>query len=734
MRGDTAVASGHVEVLLHRIRQGGGLWFAVRSLRWLWRNGCWLLLLPLSCLLHAAGFRRLTIQTARIGHLTCEPDCFLKLQALGRLPHRRWFVLAPPDRVCNAQLLAYWQPHLHFVTHPMACRLLAILSLRGPMVHSVNDYILSFDAGAEYYQVNRDWGQRPPLLALRTDDRHALPGLLSGLGLPADAWYVCFHNREGGYSPLDEVIHAHRNARISNYREAMAYVVEQGGWCIRMGDPSMEKLPPMQQVVDYAHHPLRSDRADLLLCASCRFFVGSSSGLWNLASVFGVRSALANMIPVSTLGYGIGDLSIPKLLQRDGSTEPMPFKEVFEGGLANLRTASAYRAAGVQVIENSSADILDLVREMHQEISGCGHRAPLEDQLQTVFRGLMGPRDYGYPAAGRIGSKFLKKHRILTSANLQKPSQSEEILIFLHIAKTGGTTLGNILSSLYPVSQQLSAHVGPTDSALGVWPHEPFGRAWSELSEQRKDDIKHVAGHSLFGIHRVMDRPCRYVAMLRDPIDRVASSYYYIATQPGIPVHRDIVDGSGIEDYIRSKKGLDPHNYQTRILCGDEAYNANWAQVGQVLATPMPLEALETAKGNLDRHFLVVGPMEEFDKVLMLLKVRLGKPLQFFLYEKKNVNSDRPHLASLDPQTISSIKAANQFDLALYDAAKTRFALDCKPWEPLLEILLPAFQNLLVKYRSICTDSHQTLENEVFNRCAELDQICIDYTEEQGIS
>lgn len=313
--------------------------------------------------------------------------------------------------------------------------------------------------------------------------------------------------------------------------------------------------------------------------------------------------------------------------------------------------------------------------------------------------------------------------------DLEPLNENEEILVFLHIAKTGGTTLGNIFSTLYPVSQQLSAHVGSTDSALGVWPHEPFGHAWSEFSAQRKSEIRHVAGHSLFGIHRVMDRPCRYVAMLRDPIDRVASSYYYIATQPGIPVHREIVNGSGIADYIRSRKGLDPHNYQTRILCGDEAHNANWTQVENVLAKPMTPAALDTAKQNLDKHFMVVGPMEEFDKVLILLKLRLAKPLHAFLYEKKNVNSDRPALGSLDAGTIQAIRAANPLDVALYDFVKTRFDRDCQPWEPLMDILLPAFQNLLVQYLKIRATPDQKIEEEILSRCAELDLMCNEYTE-----
>ena len=61
------------------------------------------------------------------------------------------------------------------------------------------------------------------------------------LGLPPDAWYVCFHVREGGYSgDFDNI----RNCDIDNYVEAMQYITSKGGWVVRMGDASMKILPP----------------------------------------------------------------------------------------------------------------------------------------------------------------------------------------------------------------------------------------------------------------------------------------------------------------------------------------------------------------------------------------------------------------------------------------------------------------------------------------------------------
>lgn len=300
----------------------------------------------------------------------------------------------------------------------------------------------------------------------------------------------------------------------------------------------------------------------------------------------------------------------------------------------------------------------------------------------------------------------------------------DDILIFLHIAKTGGTTLGNILSGLYPVSQQMSSHVGRTASALGVWPPDAFGQAWAALDPQRKTEIRHIAGHSLFGLHRVVDRPCRYVGMVRDPIDRVASSFYYIATQPGIPVYQNISQGLTLAGYIDSKLGLDPHNYQTRILSGDERYNATWDRVGEALDQSMPESALQVAKGNVSNYFSVLGPMEQFDKVLMLLKLKFGFPLRSLLYEQKNVNRERPRSGSLDGDTVEAIRRANALDIELYQFVLDRFAAECELHGEFLDDLVEKFQALLVPFRQLSAMPKEYGLEGVEIKCSELDRIC----------
>lgn len=299
-----------------------------------------------------------------------------------------------------------------------------------------------------------------------------------------------------------------------------------------------------------------------------------------------------------------------------------------------------------------------------------------------------------------------------------------DILIFLHVAKTGGTTLGSILAGLFPLSGQLSTHVGKTFSALGVWPADEFGRTWAALESTRKAEIKHLAGHSLFGVHRVVSRPCRYIGMVREPVDRVASSYYYISTQPSIPVYEQIAKGMSLSDYIDCKVGLDAHNYQTRILSGDERCNATWDQVGEVLSKPIPESVLQVAKENIAKHFAVLGPMEQFDRVLMLLKLKFSFPMRSLLYEKKNVNHGRPSRDRLDESTIEKIKCANTLDSDLYQFVVARFERECALFNGLVDLLVVEFQTLLVAYRHACKMSDKSGFEALDLECARLDAFC----------
>jgi putative glycosyltransferase (TIGR04372 family) len=368
------------------------------------------LLIPAVAIAHIAGYRRITFIVGRIGHLAAEPDSFLKSVALGELPKRRYFFLAPPGAVSNEHLLSYWAARLSVVRDPALCRLLEAMSALGLMRFDAGRYVLRLDRTQEAYRINARWAGRAPLVALTEEDSVWGADEIAALGMPRDGWFVCVHAREGGFSPRDEATHAHRNGSIEALVPAMQEIVARGGWCVRMGDPTARPLPAMKGVVDYAHHGRRSPRLDVVLCARAKFFLGNSSGIALVSSVFGVPAALANMVPLSALGMMPSDLSIPKLLRSARDGRLLRFAEVLGSRALDFRYARMYAAAGIEVVENAADEIAALVAEMLDRIEGRHTPAPGDDELQRRFMALLRPGHYGHGAASRLGAAFLRKY------------------------------------------------------------------------------------------------------------------------------------------------------------------------------------------------------------------------------------------------------------------------------------------------------------------------------------
>lgn len=404
-----------IDYYVNKIRVVGLGW----TVRWIARRIAtevmWVVFLPITAIAHLAGYRRVSIFVERIGHLASEFDCFLKERALGRLPERRWFVVAPRRKVANPCLLDYWKRHVSIIQSPWICAVLSAMGRHGLMELDISHYTPTpVDKGAAtYHSVLEAWGNRPPILAL--DEAHRTRGraVLAEMGVPSDAWFVAIHAREPGFSVQNESAQAFRNSDILRLIPAIQEIRHRGGWVVRMGDPTMRPFPLMDGVVDYAVYPSRSDWMDVFLCAEARFFVGNTSGLYLLATAFGTPCALANVIPSSHLAFAPADVSILKLIWSDRLSRYLTFPEIFSSLVANYRFAKLFTEDGLRVDENTEDDLRELVVEMLDRVAGSYNEMSEERALQKQFFSLLRPWHYGHGAAGRIGARFLERHRDL---------------------------------------------------------------------------------------------------------------------------------------------------------------------------------------------------------------------------------------------------------------------------------------------------------------------------------
>jgi putative glycosyltransferase (TIGR04372 family) len=349
----------------------------------------------------------------RIGHLMCEPDCFIKEHLLKIEQVPRAIMLAPTAMSANQAAVRYWSRYFLVIQNPICATLLRPLQ-RHPLTRfRTFKYVCAAEQTAEIFQIYTKWGVGPALLTLDPCDIERGKDTLKLLGVPDDTWYVCLHAREGGYSPVDEHLHSYRNLSIADFEKAVAYIASKGGVCIRMGDASMTPAPKMQGLIDYALSDFKQDWMDLFLAANCVFFLGSNSGAYNMSSVFGRPSALVGVAPLSSLAIGVNDISIPMLYRSEESGQILNFKEIMQSRLAVLRATADFEKSRVSLVKNTPEDILDLTIEQLERTQGTYMSATEDEIRQTRFKALLTSGHYCHGTASRVGNRFLKKYQEL---------------------------------------------------------------------------------------------------------------------------------------------------------------------------------------------------------------------------------------------------------------------------------------------------------------------------------
>jgi putative glycosyltransferase (TIGR04372 family) len=367
-------------------------------------------------------------------------DGYFKAAMLGLRPHTRTVLLITPGTTApvNPHLLTYWRRYIDFIDDPLEVKRLSPMSIvladedSGPF--QIGDRFLAVHSAMALAQRAWEAEGRRPLFELREDDRVWGRDMLADLGVPKGAWFVCLHVRGSG-AKGDEPF---RQASIDNYLAAIEAVTQRGGWVIRMGDPSMPALPPLPQVIDYVHSSARSPRMDVFLCAECRFFIGTSSGLYTVAYAFGRPVVQTNYLPTCTIHFSARDLFIPKLARRLIGGEMLSMRELMSAPFSMGGNNGFYRSVlGVEPIANTEDEIREVVEEMMDRLDGVLISDAKDEARQRAFHAMTA--DAGtligldnFPVNSRIGSAFLRRH-----AHLMPTEENCEIKKYV---STGVTT------------------------------------------------------------------------------------------------------------------------------------------------------------------------------------------------------------------------------------------------------------------------------------------------------
>ncbi|HEX5725701.1 MAG TPA: polyhydroxyalkanoic acid system family protein [Longimicrobiaceae bacterium] len=250
---------------------------------------------------------------------------------------------------------------------------------------------------------------------------------------------------------------------------------------------------------------------------------------------------------------------------------------------------------------------------------------------------------------------------------------SAPTVLFLHIPKAGGTTLGEYVYNQCRAPRDYDE--GLLNAGVLFVPYGFFKEPDLQVPDYIRPtlgraDLRAVVGHFWFGVHEHVGRPWTYVTLLRDPVERVVSLYHYLKLD----------ERMSLEEFAASPPFKEADNDQVRRIAGADP------EIGGCTEA-----MLETAKENLRRHFSVVGVTERFDETLVLLDRRLGWTKEVASYPR-NVNPARRPTDSLPSSTADAIRARNALDVELH-----RFASE---WmDEAIAAEGPAFNDEVARYR-----------------------------------
>ncbi|EAL70235.1 hypothetical protein DDB_G0274685 [Dictyostelium discoideum AX4] len=274
-----------------------------------------------------------------------------------------------------------------------------------------------------------------------------------------------------------------------------------------------------------------------------------------------------------------------------------------------------------------------------------------------------------------------KNNKTLNPLLLSKP------FIFIHIPKTGGTSLENTFEINLPKKSQLfKKHASPTIK---------------QAEECASKNIDAMFGHFVFGLHYYFQNnknytinnnnnnnnnnginfdinnfnnddylyhqnPYSYMTMMRNPIDRVVSHYYFLKNSPDHPLYGEVASIS-LQDWIEFSQLA--RNEQCRRIVGISRSTKQ-----------LPFDFKEQCIFRLKYTFKFIGLTERFDESLLILSYKTGFNKLSFISKNigknrniSNINnvssSSSSNLYNLENSLYERIKSLNSIDLEVYNIA-----------------------------------------------------------------
>lgn len=276
------------------------------------------------------------------------------------------------------------------------------------------DRLLWSDSTAQYFMLSKE-----------EEKEGQLKKSLMGLHDP----FVCASSRDAAYLPTivpetDWHYHDYRDSDINRLDRSADYLLHKGITMVRMGRCVQNKIN-FNNCIDYANN-YYDELMDIFLIRECKFFVGDNSGICVLPMALNKPVALKNVVPAfddvwGTCPQNPQNLYIFKKYYSKNKNRFLTIREMMkiEKKIKGKQRGPLYAKLGIEVVENSQEEILDLVMEMNARIDGewveTLEDIELQKKYQSIFKEWCKQPFIKENAVlyGKVGAMFLRKNSFL---------------------------------------------------------------------------------------------------------------------------------------------------------------------------------------------------------------------------------------------------------------------------------------------------------------------------------
>jgi len=355
--------------------------------------------------------RFIRLHYKRIGHLSANTELYLRRKSMSKQKGLQ-IDICISGKPANHQLLKMIKRKIIVIESKIILKIYHKLKAKSPNSKVWIELPMNTN---EFYE----FSNIPPQLHFTSKEYLKGKSILMSMKINETNPFICFHARDNAYMKKsfpeqNNEKQDYRNSNIINSIPATEYITNLNMWAIRMGSivekPIANNNPKM---IDYALN-FRSDFADIYLLKHCKFFLSSSpTGISAVASMLGTPIVSPNRIPIGDIPLNKCDIFIPMKYLDIKSKKILSYKEVIHIGGDRWFNTQNYLDNGIELIENTPEEILEVTKEMNERLDGRWISDPIDKELQKAYLSLFKKRNHIYNFTPRIGAEFLRKNQNL---------------------------------------------------------------------------------------------------------------------------------------------------------------------------------------------------------------------------------------------------------------------------------------------------------------------------------